>query len=133
MQKGDEEGCGHDQCSICMVQFEEDEEATYLPCEHHFHFSCIEEWFSRQNTCPICRSEMPTADDPFDVDSVGSSIAEPELEEHTSEVDDVTDAGGKKRSMIAKREKRARIPTPSSRLGAQRLPYPPPAISFPRA
>tara|TARA_B100000287_G_C20349557_1_gene669210 strand:+ start:23 stop:481 length:459 start_codon:yes stop_codon:yes gene_type:complete len=54
-----------------MEEFKEGEEVYKLPCNdnsHYFHIdkksnncecSGIEEWFSENNTCPICRTEFP--------------------------------------------------------------------------
>lgn len=51
------------QCAVCMVDLEEDEEVTKLPCDHPFHDGCIKPWLEIHNSCPVCRFEMPT-DDP---------------------------------------------------------------------
>ncbi|KAJ8299841.1 hypothetical protein KUTeg_022588 [Tegillarca granosa] len=32
------------QCSICMDDFKEEEEAKKLPCDHHYHKDCIDTW-----------------------------------------------------------------------------------------
>ena len=29
-------------------------------CSHSFHVGCIDEWLVDNNTCPICRAEIPT-------------------------------------------------------------------------
>ena len=43
------------QCSICLVNFEEDETVRQLPCKHYFHTDCIYTWLRQNNTCPVCR------------------------------------------------------------------------------
>ena len=44
-------------CSICLCEFQDDEEITPLPCtaKHYFHSACIENWLKTNNTCPLCR------------------------------------------------------------------------------
>lgn len=46
---------GKAECSICMDAVQLDTEVTVLPCEHWFHFNCIEMWLNQHNTCPHCR------------------------------------------------------------------------------
>ncbi|KAK9061192.1 hypothetical protein SSX86_018372 [Deinandra increscens subsp. villosa] len=44
-------------CSICLCEFEEDEELRTLPeCLHSFHVPCIDMWLYSHSTCPICRT-----------------------------------------------------------------------------
>lgn len=45
-----------DDCAICW----EDRllPATMLVCRHIFHTMCIQDWFLRSQTCPLCRSEL---------------------------------------------------------------------------
>jgi hypothetical protein len=49
-------GLATDDCSICW----EDRllPATMLICRHMFHTMCIQAWFLRSQTCPLCRSEL---------------------------------------------------------------------------
>jgi len=49
-----------DPCSVCQCEFEVDEEAVKLPCDHNFHSECILPWFKMNNSCPVCRYELPT-------------------------------------------------------------------------
>ncbi|KAL5707340.1 RING-type E3 ubiquitin transferase [Ranunculus cassubicifolius] len=46
-----------EQCSVCLVCFEREEEVSQLSgCCHVFHSSCITSWLLRnQFTCPLCR------------------------------------------------------------------------------
>ncbi|GMY31259.1 NEP1-interacting protein-like 1 [Fagus crenata] len=43
-------------CSICLQDFEDEDHVRTLPnCGHLFHLYCIDEWLTRQGTCPMCR------------------------------------------------------------------------------
>lgn len=44
-------------CIICHVEYEAKDKLRKLPCKHFFHQECIERWFQRADTCPMCRSE----------------------------------------------------------------------------
>ena len=41
-------------CSICLSWYESDDELRVLPCSHHFHVDCADEWFKITATCPLC-------------------------------------------------------------------------------
>lgn len=41
-------------CIICLGQYKEDESVRILRCHHHFHQSCVDEWFRISGTCPLC-------------------------------------------------------------------------------
>jgi hypothetical protein len=45
------------ECVICLEPFIIDEEVKTLKCEHTFHIECIDDWFEKDKTCPICRDE----------------------------------------------------------------------------
>jgi hypothetical protein len=45
-------------CSICLLNYEEDEELRKLICSHFFHKRCIDNWFKNSSTCPICRMDV---------------------------------------------------------------------------
>eukprot|EP00474_Spongospora_subterranea_P000222 CRZ00680.1 hypothetical protein [Spongospora subterranea] len=47
-------------CAVCFEDFVVGSKALTLPCDHFFHRSCILPWLERQNTCPLCRYELPT-------------------------------------------------------------------------
>ena len=44
-------------CSICLVHFNDHDSVTPLHCDerHFFHTSCIIEWLSKKNLCPLCK------------------------------------------------------------------------------
>ncbi|KAL4335150.1 hypothetical protein GQ457_07G013460 [Hibiscus cannabinus] len=46
-------------CSICLQGLKDGEMARNLPkCGHVFHLKCIDEWLSREGTCPMCRERV---------------------------------------------------------------------------
>lgn len=49
------------QCSICLNNITTGQDVTSLSCEHTFHSQCIQRWFRRNATCPVCRAEQPRA------------------------------------------------------------------------
>jgi hypothetical protein len=42
-------------CAICHVEFAQDPEVVVTPCNHVFHFHCLQEWTEHRSTCPLCR------------------------------------------------------------------------------
>ncbi|PWA87264.1 Zinc finger, RING/FYVE/PHD-type [Artemisia annua] len=46
-------------CGICIDEFMPQDKIIRLYCRHVFHKKCILEWFSTNNTCPICRDDYP--------------------------------------------------------------------------
>lgn len=45
-------------CSICLVDFEDNDMLLKLPCYHYFHRQCVEEWLKEYDyKCPVCRHE----------------------------------------------------------------------------
>lgn len=49
-------------CCICMCSIERDQSAKINGCDHKFHFSCIEEWSKRENSCPLCKNRFTQID-----------------------------------------------------------------------
>ena len=50
-----------EECSICFVEFTNDDVVTKLECneKHVFHEECISTWISQgKNSCPICRAPI---------------------------------------------------------------------------
>jgi hypothetical protein len=48
-----------EKCTICLGEGQMD---LTLLCTHHFHESCIAEWLTEQDTCPICRANAIISD-----------------------------------------------------------------------
>jgi len=47
------------QCSVCLCDFEIDEEVIQLPnCKHIFHPPCVLRWLEMHDSCPICRTPL---------------------------------------------------------------------------
>mmetsp|Transcript_29372 Transcript_29372/g.25962 ORF Transcript_29372/g.25962 Transcript_29372/m.25962 type:complete len:188 (+) Transcript_29372:322-885(+) len=49
-----------DDCPICIMPFEKDQNIICLPCNpgHVFHDNCIGEWVKINNNCPLCKAEI---------------------------------------------------------------------------
>eukprot|EP01017_Pseudomicrothorax_dubius_P049327 TRINITY_DN9159_c0_g2_i2.p1 TRINITY_DN9159_c0_g2~~TRINITY_DN9159_c0_g2_i2.p1 ORF type:complete len:553 (-),score=69.26 TRINITY_DN9159_c0_g2_i2:44-1702(-) len=52
-------------CRICLVDYEDGDEARTMPCLHYFHKNCIDVWLSKKRYCPLCKTPC---------DSDGSSL-----------------------------------------------------------
>ena len=47
-----------DKCLICLGWLEDKEEIRNLKCKHLFHRHCIDNWLSKNKTCPICKGNV---------------------------------------------------------------------------
>lgn len=45
-------------CIICFHDLD-DNDKKFLPCFHVYHAKCINDWLSRQRTCPTCTTPVP--------------------------------------------------------------------------
>lgn len=47
-------------CTICIEEFNENDNIIRLPCDqrHLFHASCIGAWIETKTNCPICKAEF---------------------------------------------------------------------------
>jgi hypothetical protein len=43
-------------CSICLERIFE--EKYVLICDHTYHKACIDRWFKKENSCPLCRCKL---------------------------------------------------------------------------
>ena len=48
----------HEECSICLEDFKENEKVSPLPCDnrHYFHTHCIKDWANHNLYCPLCNT-----------------------------------------------------------------------------
>ncbi|XP_072020687.1 LOW QUALITY PROTEIN: uncharacterized protein [Amphiura filiformis] len=49
-----------EKCTICLCNFEDEEDVRRLPCMHLFHQDCVDRWLSTNKRCPICRVDIET-------------------------------------------------------------------------
>ena len=48
-----------EKCSICNEKYELNNIIRVInQCNHKFHSNCVDQWFSRHSTCPICRTDL---------------------------------------------------------------------------
>ena len=49
---------GEQSCSICFCEFEADDTLRLLPCQHYYHWQCVDKWMVDHTTCPLCRKDV---------------------------------------------------------------------------
>ncbi|KAL6060920.1 SNF2 family N-terminal domain-containing protein [Balamuthia mandrillaris] len=49
----------HNICSLCQNALEED--AVCAPCRHQFCKECMDEWLEQNNSCPVCKISLKSA------------------------------------------------------------------------
>ncbi|KAL5210200.1 hypothetical protein ABZP36_005823 [Zizania latifolia] len=49
------------ECVICLESI--DSCGKEMPCGHQFHKGCVERWLGIHGNCPLCRYEMPAAEE----------------------------------------------------------------------
>jgi len=48
-------------CAICLGDYSEDDELRDLPCGHHFHQHCVDQWLTHKKHCPLCQQNIENA------------------------------------------------------------------------
>lgn len=82
-------------CSVCLSEFEEDENLRLLPkCNHAFHLPCIDTWLRSHINCPMCRA--PIVVDPLRIPSM-----EPNVFVESSQIEVLENSGGNEDSVVA--------------------------------
>lgn len=51
------------ECCICLSAYEDDADLHALPCNHHFHSTCIVKWLKMNATCPLCKYNILKGND----------------------------------------------------------------------
>ena len=47
-----------DICAICLCDFEDNRAIYITKCNHVYHVECIETWFKKKYTCPLCKTPI---------------------------------------------------------------------------
>lgn len=56
---GGTEGEEKEECAVCITEFVNGQIGRILPiCGHKFHIECVDTWFRKHSTCPICRTDV---------------------------------------------------------------------------
>lgn len=54
-----EDGSSADQelnfCTICQMDYNDQEKIGMLDCSHEYHVDCIKKWLAVKNSCPVCK------------------------------------------------------------------------------
>jgi len=45
-------------CAICLCYYEEKDRIRDLPCAHHFHLICVDQWLKQRKHCPLCQRDI---------------------------------------------------------------------------
>ncbi|PIA31657.1 hypothetical protein AQUCO_04900155v1 [Aquilegia coerulea] len=45
-------------CSICLEDFQAQQQVMNLPCCHRYHSDCLLPWLSAHSHCPYCRTKV---------------------------------------------------------------------------
>ena len=48
----------NEQCNICLDTYYSRQTITILKCGHKYHKNCLQKWFQKKKTCPICSIEI---------------------------------------------------------------------------
>jgi Ring finger domain len=48
-------------CTICLSEYEPDEDLRLLKCGHHMHKACCDTWLLQKRHCPLCKQDFATA------------------------------------------------------------------------
>jgi hypothetical protein len=49
-------------CSVCLSNFNTNENLIQLDCKHFSHTECLNEWVKYKTECPVCRSNIKTTE-----------------------------------------------------------------------
>ena len=56
----------HPECSICLMEISNGQDAILLPCGHMYHENCVTKWLKIHNTCPLCRYELQSNNEEYE-------------------------------------------------------------------
>ncbi|KAG0287607.1 hypothetical protein BGZ96_008482 [Linnemannia gamsii] len=58
-------------CAICLGDYKPDETIRFLPCQHHFHLECVDQWLATDKSCPLCKHDI---DKPLEIHNSRRSV-----------------------------------------------------------
>jgi len=56
-----------EKCQICLYEYEVNDKALSMPCNHMFHENCLKTWLERSNFCPLCKFELKTDNEIYEL------------------------------------------------------------------
>lgn len=49
-------------CTVCCEHINIGSKGMFMPCGHIYHPDCLKPWLETNNSCPVCRFELPKED-----------------------------------------------------------------------
>ena len=46
------------ECLICLDEFNQGQKIIMIKCGHIYHKNCIDKWFLKKKTCPLCDEQL---------------------------------------------------------------------------
>ncbi len=46
------------ECIICLESLDEGQKVSLIKCEHIYHTECLNIWFLKKKTCPLCNDKL---------------------------------------------------------------------------
>ena len=46
------------ECLICLDEFNQGQTLTVIKCGHLYHTPCLNSWFLKKKTCPLCDEQL---------------------------------------------------------------------------
>lgn len=68
--KEDQLDATNSKCAVCLDDYKIGTRATRMLCGHLFCTNCIREWLRTANSCPVCRFELVTDNEEYEVGRV---------------------------------------------------------------
>eukprot|EP00904_Undaria_pinnatifida_P011077 jgi/Undpi1/709/HiC_scaffold_10.g04173.m1 len=62
-------------CIVCQELYTVGATLVRLPCGHLYHEACLLKWLELSNTCPYCRSELPSSNTDAERERMSRSAA----------------------------------------------------------
>ncbi|KAI3851389.1 hypothetical protein MKX03_002444 [Papaver bracteatum] len=54
-------------CDVCSENLVINDKMQEFPCKHLFHPLCLMPWLEKHNSCPVCRHELPTDNQAYEI------------------------------------------------------------------